>query len=165
MSDLSTLASNFEQESKQQAENTRKRVQSALEAHERELTKCLSDEQKRIESAIRDQSRHLRRTALKSWMAVAIPVAITLLLAGAGSWTLGWHIQSQVAQISEHRETLDRIEEQIQLRRQALREINAETNGLGVLRTSGERYLVIPDRIEFETISGRRAIPLPEKEP
>lgn len=111
MSDLSTLASNFESESKQQAENTRQRVESALNAHEAALKKCLDKERKRIEAAIRDQSQQLQRTALKSWMFVAIPVAIMLLLAGAGSWALGWYIQSQAVQISEHRETLATLRE------------------------------------------------------
>jgi len=111
MSDLSTLANNFEQESKQQAENTRKRVESALSAHESALTKCLDKERKRIEAAIRDQSQQLQRTALRSWMIVAIPVAVMLLLAAAGSWALGWHIESQAAQISEHRETLATLNE------------------------------------------------------
>lgn len=110
MSEISRLARAFEKRSTEQAESTEKAVQSAFKEHESALMSALSESEKTTNDAIRAQSQRLQKTALKSWMAVTIPVVLTLLLAVATMATMGWYMSRQVEQIARHKETLETLE-------------------------------------------------------
>lgn len=112
MSEISRLATAFEKRSTEQAESTEKAVASAFERHENALLSALSESEKRTSDAIRAQSRSLQRTALKSWMAVAIPVIATLLIAAGALGTMSWYITGQINEIASHNATLERLEQE-----------------------------------------------------
>ena len=54
----------------------------------------------------------MQRTALKSWMAVAIPVIATLLIAAGALGAMGWYITGQINEIASHNATLERLEQE-----------------------------------------------------
>ena len=112
MSEILKMATAFEQRSKEQAENTEKAVKSALKKHEHALLLALSENEKTTSDAIRAQSQRLKRTALSSWMAVAIPVIVTLLLSAGAIWAMGWYIKNQVDTITQQNATISRLSEQ-----------------------------------------------------
>lgn len=112
MSEISKLATAFEERSKERAESTEKAVVSAFEKHESALLSALSESEQRTKNAIRAQSQNLERIALRSWMAVAIPVIVTLLLSAGAIWALGWHIKNQVDTIIQQNATISRLSEQ-----------------------------------------------------
>lgn len=107
MSEISRLAKAFEQRASEQAESTESAVKSAFERHESALLSALSESEKTTSAAIRAQSRRLRRIALKSWMAVLIPVALTLLLGAGALGAMSWHIGNQMDEMARHRATLE----------------------------------------------------------
>lgn len=107
MSEISRLAKAFEQRASEQAESTESAVKSAFERHESALLSALSESEKTTSAAIRAQSRRLQKTALKSWLAVTIPVALTLLLAAGALGSMGWYISHQVDEVAQHRATLE----------------------------------------------------------
>jgi hypothetical protein len=104
MSEISRLAQNFEQRSSELAASTDETVRRALKEHEKRLRKALSESESRISADIQGQHQRLAKTAAKSWLAVLIPVVITLLLAAGTSWWLGNRIQDQI-------QTTQRLEE------------------------------------------------------
>lgn len=112
MSEILKMATAFEQRSKEQAENTEKAVKSALKKHEHALLLALSESEKTTSAAIRAQSQRLKRTALSSWMAVAIPVVTMMILAVGAMSVMSWYISSQIEQISSQNATLERLTEQ-----------------------------------------------------
>ena len=112
MSEVSKFAEAFRQKSIEQAESTEKAVASAFEKHENALLSALSESEQRTRDAIRAQSRSLQRTALKSWMAVAIPVIATLLIAAGALGAMGWYITGQINEIASHNATLERLEQE-----------------------------------------------------
>ena len=112
MSEISKMATAFEQKSKEQAENTEQAVKSALKKHENALLLALSESEKTTSDAIRAQSQRLKRTALSSWMAVAIPVIVTLALSAGVITGMAWYMNSQVEQIVSHKATLERLAEE-----------------------------------------------------
>ncbi|WP_407658272.1 MbeB family mobilization protein [Larsenimonas rhizosphaerae] len=112
MSRISDLAASFEQKSKQQAASTEQSVQNAFKAHESALLTALNESEQRTKAAIDAQSRNLQRTALKSWMAVVIPVSLTLLLALGAIATMGWYITGQIEEIARHKVTLEQLKNQ-----------------------------------------------------
>ena len=109
MSEISKMATAFEQRSKEQAENTEQAVKSALKKHEHALLLALSESEKTTSDAIRAQSHRLKSTALSSWMAVAIPVIVTLALSAGAITAMSWYMNSQVEQILDHKATLERL--------------------------------------------------------
>lgn len=109
MSEISRLAAGFEQRSKQQAESTEQAVRSAFERHESALLAALSESEQRTSAAIRAQSRSLQRTALTSWLAVVIPVALTLLLGSGALWWMSQSVAGKLAEIERHNTTLERL--------------------------------------------------------
>lgn len=109
MSEISKMATAFEQRSKEQAENTEQAVRSALKKHEHALLLALSESEKTTSAAIRAQSQRLKRTALSSWMAVAIPVILMLALSAGVVWAMSWHMGNQVDQIQRYNETLEQL--------------------------------------------------------
>ena len=112
MSEVSKFAEAFRQKSIEQAESTEKAVASAFEKHENALLSALSESEQRTRDAIRAQSRSLQRTALKSWMTVAIPVIATLLIAAGALGAMGWYITGQINEIASHNATLERLEQE-----------------------------------------------------
>ena len=104
MSEISRLATAFEARSKEQAESTEKAVRSAFEKHESALLSALNESEKRTSDAIRAQSRSLQRTALRSWMAVVIPIAVSLALGLGALGAMSWYIAGQI-----HNATLERL--------------------------------------------------------
>ena len=110
MSRISDLAASFEQKMKQQAGTTEQSVQNAFKAHENALLTALNESEQRTKVAIDAQSRNLQRTALKSWMAVVIPVSLTLLLALGAIATMGWSITGQIEAIARHQVTLEQLQ-------------------------------------------------------
>jgi len=54
----------------------------------------------------------LQRTALKSWMAVAIPVIATLLIAAGALGTMGWYITGQIDTIAQQNATIERLSQE-----------------------------------------------------
>lgn len=109
MSEMSRLATAFEERSKEQAESTEKAVRSAFEKHESALLSALSESEKRTSDAIRAQSRNLQRTALRSWMAVTIPIVASLALGLGAMVTMGWYITGQINEIASHNATLEQL--------------------------------------------------------
>ena len=109
MSEISRLATAFEKRSTEQAESTEKAVQSAFERHENALLSALSESEKRTNDAIRAQSRSLQRTALRSWMAVTIPIVASLALGLGAIATMGWYITGQINEIASHNATLEQL--------------------------------------------------------
>lgn len=109
MSEISRLATAFEKRSTEQAESTEKAVQTAFKEHENALMSALSESEKRTSTAIRAQSRRLQRTALKSWLAVTITVAMTLLLGASIIGMMGWHMGNQIDEIARHKQTLETL--------------------------------------------------------
>lgn len=90
MSEILDLAKSFEQKLKRQAEDTDESVKAALKQHERVLMECLSAEQKKIESAIRDHSKKLNNSLLKSWIGAVIGIGTVILLGfGVLFWMQG----------------------------------------------------------------------------
>ena len=112
MSEISKLAAAFEQKSTERAENTEKAVQSAFEKHENALLSELSASEKRTRDAIRAQNQRLQRTALKSWMFIAIPLVMIGLLAAGSSALMGKYITHQIEQIASYNRTLERLEDE-----------------------------------------------------
>lgn len=112
MSEISRLARAFEKRSTEQAESTEKAVASAFERHENALLSALSESEKRTSDAIRAQSRSLQRTALKSWMAVAIPVIATLLIAAGALGAMSWYIGHQIDTIAQQNATIERLSQE-----------------------------------------------------
>ena len=112
MSEISRLAQTFEQRSTEQAANTEKAVRSAFEKHESALLSALSESEKRTSAAIHAQSRSLQRTALKSWMAVAIPVIATLLIAAGALGAMTWYIAHQINTIEQQNATIEQLSKQ-----------------------------------------------------
>lgn len=110
MSEISKLAAAFEQKSTERAENTEKAVKSAFEKHENALLSELSASEKRTRDAIRAQNQRLQRTALKSWMFIAIPLVMIGLLAAGSSALMGKYITHQVEQIASYNRTLATLE-------------------------------------------------------
>jgi hypothetical protein len=109
MSEISRLAKAFEQRANEQAESTEKAVESAFEKHESALLSALSESERTTSAAIRGQSRRLKRVALQSWIAVAIPVMLTLLLGAGALGAMSWHISNQIDEIAHHRSTLETL--------------------------------------------------------
>nr|CAB96960.1 MobB protein [Halomonas elongata] len=109
MSEMSRLATAFEERSKEQAESTEKAVRSAFEKHESALLSALSESEKRTSDAIRAQSRSLLADALRSWMAVTIPIIASLALGLGAMVTMGWYITGQINEIASHNATLEQL--------------------------------------------------------
>lgn len=112
MSEISRLAKDFKKRSTEQAESTEKAVQNVFKKHESVLKAELEKSEKRTSSAIRAHSRRLRRIALKSWMAVTIPVLLTLLLGSGVLWSMSWYMSQQIDEIVQNRETLEKLKDQ-----------------------------------------------------
>lgn len=111
MSEISRLATTFKQRSIEQAESTEQAVRSAFEKHESALLSALSESEQTTKNAISAQSRRLQRVALTSWVAVIIPVALTLLLASGALWWMGQSVAGKVAEIERHNTTLRELQE------------------------------------------------------
>lgn len=109
MSEISRLATAFEQRSKAQAADTEKAVRSAFENYENALIEALNESEKTTSAAIRAQSRNLQRTALRSWLAVTIPVCLSLLLGVGAIAAMSWYIAGQINEITSHNATLERL--------------------------------------------------------
>lgn len=109
MSKILDWATDFEQKSKKRAEDTERAIRSAFEKHESALLSALSESEKRTSAAIAVQSRRLQKTALKSWMAVVIPLAITLLLGSGALWWMSQSIAGKLIEIERHNATLERL--------------------------------------------------------
>ncbi|WP_299262107.1 MbeB family mobilization protein [uncultured Kushneria sp.] len=111
MSDISRMAAAFEEKSKQQAESTEQAVKHAFEKHENALLLALNESEQRTSAAIAAQHQRLRQTALKSWMAIVIPVSLMFLLGTSAIMTMGWYIDHQVNEILNNRTTLEMLHE------------------------------------------------------
>ncbi|MEX5538857.1 MbeB family mobilization protein, partial [Pseudomonas syringae] len=71
MSKILDLAKNFEQTSNEQAKNTEKIVGNEFKKHEQRLIDLLSENERAIGSAIREQNKRLLPIMLKTWSIVA----------------------------------------------------------------------------------------------
>ena len=109
MSEISRLATAFEQRSKAQAADTEKVVRSAFENYEDALIEALNESERKTSAAIRAQSRSLQRVALTSWLAVVIPVCLTLLLGAGALWWMGQSVAGKLNEIERHNATLERL--------------------------------------------------------
>jgi hypothetical protein len=112
MSEILKMATGFGERSKRQAENTEQTVRSAFEKHESALLSALSESEKRTSAAIAAQSRRLQRTALTSWLAVLIPVSLTLLLGAGVLWWMGQSIADKVSEIERYNANLEQLKAQ-----------------------------------------------------
>ncbi|SLO30486.1 MULTISPECIES: MbeB family mobilization protein [Gammaproteobacteria] len=81
MSKILDLAKNFEQTSKQQAQDTEQIVANALKQHEKRLIDLLNENEKAMSTAIREQNSRIRPIILKSWMIVSIAIVTAIALA------------------------------------------------------------------------------------
>lgn len=112
MSNLSALAKGFEQSAIERSKATDAAVTSALQQHESALRQALSESAQRTSADILASHQRLRRTALGSWTAVAIPVIATL---GIGAGMLWWQtgvIADQRVEITRQGETLAKLSAQ-----------------------------------------------------
>ncbi|MCD7091382.1 MbeB family mobilization protein [Klebsiella quasipneumoniae] len=112
MSEISRLATAFEKRSTEQAENTEKAVSSAFEKHESALLEALSTSEKRTREAIEGQYQRLQQVALKSWIAVTLPVMLVIILAVGISVLMGMYIKHQAEEIREQSATLQTLKDQ-----------------------------------------------------
>lgn len=134
MSDLSSLAKAFEQNSKQQANDISESVKSAFEQHEKVLLKALNESASTTATAIRDQHRNLSMLVLKGWMWLGLSLLLVFSAsAGALFWT-GQKVADNLAQIEQQRQTLAQIE--------------ARTWGLRLQEGTNGRFIVLPDGVK-----------------
>lgn len=101
MSEILTLAKDYEAKLKQQAQTTRESVQSALAQHESALLECLNAEQKTIENAIRSHSRRTNKSLATSWLATVAVLCSTIALAMAVLWWQGSEIANRYEQLEK----------------------------------------------------------------
>src|SRR5690606_26754561 len=81
MSKILDLAKNFEQTSKQQANDTEQIVANALKQHEQRLIGLLNENEIAMSTAIREQNSRIRPIILRSWMIVSIDIVTAIALA------------------------------------------------------------------------------------
>lgn len=112
MSRISELAATFEQKSTTQAAHTEQVVQDAFRMHENALLQALNESEKKTSAAIAAQHQSLRQSALKTWMFIAISLALVLLLGGGIIWSMGRYIEHQVYEIASNKLTLEKIHKQ-----------------------------------------------------
>lgn len=112
MSEISRLASSFEQRSKSEAERIEKSVRSAFDQHEKALRRELKNAEKRTADAIHDHSRSLRRIALKTWLWVLLSLILVGSVSAGLLWLTGQQIASNVAEIQRQQKTLDQLRSQ-----------------------------------------------------
>lgn len=121
MSAISELAQTFERNAKQQASDTRKAVESALQQHERDLIEVLRSSEQNLAAAIHARDKSLRaaltttetrtKALIRSgwkWLLGSILV-IGLPLAGALWWS-SQTLAKNYALIEQQRVTMDRAQ-------------------------------------------------------
>ena|SRR5690625_3780720 len=101
MSEILTLAKDYEASLKKQAKTTRESVQTALEQHEAALLKCLTAEQKKIESAIKSHSRRTSKSLAASWILSAIAIMATIALGFGVLWWQGNEIANRYEELEK----------------------------------------------------------------
>lgn len=110
MSRISELAQSFEEQSKRQASDTEKAIQSALQQHESCLRSALSDGRQKIERDIQQteeilsgHQRRLRRLMLGAWLLPTVAVLVVQCALLAALWWTGSQVASNAKEMRQAR--------------------------------------------------------------
>lgn len=99
-----TLAQTFEQNSKQQASDTRKAVSAEFKKLRAHISEELRSSEQSSSAAIHAQNQRLRALALKGWLWMALSIALVLV----ASYGALWYTQDRVRQNLADIEALER---------------------------------------------------------
>jgi hypothetical protein len=109
MSDLSSLAKAFKQNSTQQANAISESVQNEFRQHEKRLQQALEQSASTTEAAILAQNRRLSRLVLKGWIWLLLTILLIGLMSGGLMWWTGQRITANLAMIDQQNHTLDEL--------------------------------------------------------
>ena len=112
MSKLSDLTSSLQETTRQQAENSKESVKSALESHEHFIKSMLQQSKKRIESDIHVHNRQSRRLLLNSWKLAGLTFLLLSLVASGLIWYQGKLIDDRWDTIRTQNKTIENLKDQ-----------------------------------------------------
>lgn len=142
MSSLLTLAQDLEQKSKMQRERTAEMLKTAFSEHEASVRQELNESAKRINSAISAHEKGMTEAMLsnrlnvlrmvgRTWLTITMVSVLLIAMCGSILWWQGQKILDNYQAISEQKD--------------ALTKLNARTWGVSFQTTSdGRRFLVMP---------------------
>ncbi|WP_047706690.1 MbeB family mobilization protein (plasmid) [Edwardsiella tarda] len=110
MSKIFDLAQSFEEKSKQQVNDTEKRLATALETHETFISTALGTSETIISDAINAQNRRIRALLLKTWLWMGLSLIAILTASYGVIWLQGEMITQNWQTISEQKDTLQQLE-------------------------------------------------------
>ncbi|MGL5769827.1 MAG: MbeB family mobilization protein, partial [Plesiomonas shigelloides] len=104
------LAQSFEEKSKQQVNDTEKRLATALETHETFISTALETSETIISGAINAQNRRIRALLLKTWLWMGLSLIAILTASYGVIWLQGEMITQNWQTISQQKDTLQQLE-------------------------------------------------------
>ena len=110
MSKIFDLAQSFEEKSKQQVNDTEKRLATALETHETFISTALETSETIISGAINAQNRRIRSLLLKTWLWMGLSLIAILTASYGVIWLQGEMITQNWQTISQQKDTLQQLE-------------------------------------------------------
>ena len=110
MSKIFDLAQSFEEKSKQQVNDTEKRLATALETHETFISTALETSETIISDAINAQNRRIRALLLKTWLWMGLSLIAILTASYGVIWLQGEMITQNWQTISQQKDTLQQLE-------------------------------------------------------
>lgn len=110
MSKIFDLAQSFEEKSKQQVNDTEKRLATALETHETFISDALDKSETIISGAINAQNRRIRALLLKTWLWMGLSLIAILTASYGVIWLQGEMITQNWQTISQQKDTLQQLE-------------------------------------------------------
>ncbi|MGL4416419.1 MULTISPECIES: MbeB family mobilization protein [Enterobacteriaceae] len=110
MSKIFDLAQSFEEKSKQQVNDTEKRLATALETHETFISTALETSETIISGAINAQNRRIRALLLKTWLWMGLSLIAILTASYGVIWLQGEMITQNWQTISQQKDTLQQLE-------------------------------------------------------
>ena len=111
MSKILDLAKSFEQTSNEQAKDTEQVVATEFKKHEQRLIDLLSENEKAISNAIREQNKRLLPIMLKTWSIVAIAVITALVLVWGISAYQSHKISKNMDVIAQQQATIQQLKD------------------------------------------------------
>lgn len=146
MSGLSALAKTFEENSKQQAADTEKAVQSALQQHEKSLLSALRSSEQSLNAAIQGREKRLsellieteaktRGMALSGWKWLVGSFLAILLASSGGLWWTGSTLATNLALIEQQKQTM----------------ASAQALGVTFETTKDGQFIVLPKGMKAKT--------------
>lgn len=110
MSKIFDLAQSFEEKSKQQVNDTEKRLATALKTHETFISTALETSETIISGAINAQNRRIRALLLKTWLWMGLSLIAILTASYGVIWLQGEMITQNWQTISQQKDTLQQLE-------------------------------------------------------